>query len=109
MKNSFNFFQNKDCEFFPCHRVEDEDSFNCLFCYCPLYFDEHCIGDPKYVVNGNGQRIRDCSDCEKVHDPAFYQCMMDSLRDRMKWCLLMLENSEKRFRTGYHSWHIGKI
>lgn len=80
MKNSFNFFQNKDCEFFPCHRVENEDSFNCLFCYCPLYFDEHCIGDPKYVVNGNGQRIRDCSDCEKVHDPAFYQCMMDRLK-----------------------------
>ena len=31
------FFQNRDCEYFPCHKVKDEENFNCLFCYCPLY------------------------------------------------------------------------
>ena len=35
--NSFAFFQNRDCAFFPCHETERPDQFNCLFCYCPLY------------------------------------------------------------------------
>ena len=31
------FFQNRACEFFPCHKGADAENFNCLFCYCPLY------------------------------------------------------------------------
>ena len=30
MKNNYKFFQNRDCEFFPCHKIENEDSFNCV-------------------------------------------------------------------------------
>ena len=31
------FFQNRECKYFPCHKGIDEEEFNCLFCYCPLY------------------------------------------------------------------------
>ena len=44
MKESYRFYQNKACEYFPCHPVDDPDSFNCLFCYCPLYLQEKCLG-----------------------------------------------------------------
>ena len=30
------FFQNRDCEYFPCHATKHPEDFNCLFCYCPL-------------------------------------------------------------------------
>ena len=29
------FFQNRDCEYFPCHATKHPEDFNCLFCYCP--------------------------------------------------------------------------
>ncbi|MBQ3009245.1 MAG: metal-binding protein, partial [Oscillospiraceae bacterium] len=35
MKNSFRFFENRDCEYYPCHKTDHP--LNCLFCYCPLY------------------------------------------------------------------------
>lgn len=72
MKNNYRFFQNRDCEFFPCHRVDDEENFNCLFCYCPLYLDVDCMGNPSYIINGKGQRIKDCSSCLVVHRPEMY-------------------------------------
>ena len=33
----YSFFQNRECEYFPCHKGADPETFNCLFCYCPLY------------------------------------------------------------------------
>lgn len=54
-------FSNKDCQYFPCHNIEDE--FNCLFCYCPLYLLENCGGKPIYIDNN----IKDCSNCTIVH------------------------------------------
>lgn len=80
MNNNYKFFQNRDCEFFPCHEVKDEDKFNCLFCYCPLYFDESCIGSPEYIVNGRGQKIKDCSSCLVVHRPEMYDKVIAHLR-----------------------------
>ena len=70
--NSYRFFQNRECQFFPCHNVQDEDGFNCLFCYCPLYLDDNCIGSPEYIITGRGQRIKDCSSCLVVHRPEMY-------------------------------------
>lgn len=70
--NSYRFFQNRECEFFPCHKVQGENDFNCLFCYCPLYLDDNCIGSPKYIITGRGQRIKDCSSCLVVHRPEMY-------------------------------------
>ena len=76
MKNNYKFFQNRDCEFFPCHKIENEDSFNCLFCYCPLYLKENCLGSPDYILNGKGQKIRDCSNCTIVHRPEMYETVI---------------------------------
>ena len=43
---NYQFFQNRDCEFFPCHQGVRKEDFNCLFCYCPLYaLGEDCGGD----------------------------------------------------------------
>lgn len=42
MKNSYRFYCNKDCQYFPCHEVKNEDDFNCMFCYCPLYLLDDC-------------------------------------------------------------------
>lgn len=78
--NSYRFFQNRECEFFPCHEVQDEDSFNCLFCYCPLYLDDNCLGSPEYIITGRGQRIKDCSSCLVVHSPEMYDKVIAHLR-----------------------------
>jgi len=76
MKNSSRFFENKECEYFPCHNsVED---FNCLFCYCPLNHMEHCPGNPKYIEI-NGKTIKDCSDCTFPHQPENYDVIMKLL------------------------------
>lgn len=78
--NSYRFFQNRECKFFPCHEVQDEDDFNCLFCYCPLYLDDNCIGSPEYIITGRGQRIKDCSSCLAVHSPEMYDKVIAHLR-----------------------------
>lgn len=73
MKNNFSYFKNKDCKYFPCHKTEDED-FNCLFCYCPLYaLGDKCGGDFTYTKDG----IKDCSDCLIPHNPDNYQKIID--------------------------------
>ena len=57
------FVQNRACEYFPCHKTNDPEHFNCLFCYCPLYRMEDCDGNPTYLANG----IKDCSNCTVPH------------------------------------------
>ena len=42
MKNSSRFFENKECEYYPCHKGIEE--MNCLFCYCPMNQFENCLG-----------------------------------------------------------------
>ena len=60
----YSFFQNKKCEYFPCHDVPDPDSFNCLFCYCPLYaLGRRCGGNYRFTEKG----IKDCSLCPLPH------------------------------------------
>lgn len=60
---SYRFFQNRECEFFPCHKNADIEKFNCLFCYCPLYSVKECGGN--YTLLDNG--IKDCSNCLLPH------------------------------------------
>ena len=58
------FFQNRDCERFPCHSGVPEADFNCLFCYCPLYtLGERCGGQFTYTERG----IKSCSGCAFPH------------------------------------------
>jgi len=61
---NYEFFQNRHCEYFPCHNCTDPDDFNCLFCYCPLYaLGEKCGGGFSYTEDG----IKDCSGCMIPH------------------------------------------
>lgn len=65
----YSFFQHRECEFFPCHKTEKEENFNCLFCYCPLYaLGEGCGGNFTYTENG----IKDCSACLVPHTRQSY-------------------------------------
>ena len=53
MSENYKFFSNDKCEYFPCHKVNNPENFNCLFCYCPLYaLKENCGGNFKYTSNG---------------------------------------------------------
>ena len=64
MDNCYRFFQNRACEYFPCHRVNDDRAFNCLFCYCPLYaLGNQCGGNFSYTEYG----LKDCSNCMLPH------------------------------------------
>lgn len=61
---SHQFFQNKDCKYFPCHRTSRPEDFNCLFCYCPLYaLGRGCGGNFRYNEKG----IKDCTACMFPH------------------------------------------
>ena len=63
-RKHFCFFQNKQCEFFPCHQGVPEEDFNCLFCYCPLYaLGKKCGGNCTYLPGG----YKDCSNCTFPH------------------------------------------
>jgi Zn-finger protein len=63
MRHSFRFFSNSSCEYFPCHTQTDKENFNCLFCFCPLYFLPDCGGSPLYIKG----KTKDCSHCPHVH------------------------------------------
>ena len=78
----YQFFQNRQCEYFPCHEVEKEEDFNCLFCYCPLYQKERCLGHPSLLLNEKGQKIKDCSKCELVHRREMYDAVIRALADQ---------------------------
>ncbi len=72
------FFQNKDCKYFPCHKGANADSFNCLFCYCPLYaLGEHCGGNFTYTADG----IKDCSACLIPHRKENYTRITEKARE----------------------------
>ena len=77
---AYSFTQHRACEFFPCHKTNHPEDFNCLFCYCPMYRLEHCPGDPRYFEK-NGRRIKDCSGCTFPHDPEHYDTIMQILRE----------------------------
>jgi len=69
----YNFFQNRECEFFPCHEGIDEKDFNCLFCYCPLYaLGKKCGG--KCTYNERGYKV--CSDCTFPHHREHYAAVL---------------------------------
>ena len=78
-ENHYSFFQNKECEFFPCHPTDDEENFNCLFCYCPLYaLGKKCGGNCNF---DNPAKIKDCSQCLFPHKKENYQKVIDKTKD----------------------------
>lgn len=75
MQPSYRFFSNTACAYFPCHQGLDPTSFNCLFCFCPLYFLEDCGGDCRFR---NG--VKDCTPCLRPHQPDGYDAILARLR-----------------------------
>ena len=77
----YKFFQNRNCEYFPCHQGVEEESFNCLFCYCPLYaLGSSCGGSFTYTEDG----IKDCSNCIKPHRKENFERIMGKMGDVME-------------------------
>lgn len=79
MSENYKFFNHKDCEYFPCHKVSNPEEFNCLFCYCPLYcLGKDCGGN--FSIN-NG--VKDCSKCTLPHGKDSYSFIMKKIKDAM--------------------------
>ena len=78
MEHSYRFYQNRACEYFPCHKVSNEEEFNCLFCFCPLYaLGSGCGGNCSYTKEG----IKDCSACLLPHSPKGYDYITDKFKE----------------------------
>lgn len=74
--DNYKFFQNRKCEFFPCHTCGNPENFSCLFCYCPLYaLGNRCGGNFSYLENG----IKDCSGCLIPHRRENYDRIMEKM------------------------------
>lgn len=81
MSENYKFFNHKDCEYFPCHKTNKPEEFNCLFCYCPLYaLGDDCGGNFKY----NENNFKDCSGCLLPHNKKNYDYIMSRYPDIMK-------------------------
>ncbi|MEG1559295.1 MAG: cysteine-rich small domain-containing protein [Clostridia bacterium] len=77
----YSFFSHKKCEYFPCHKTEDTENFNCLFCYCPLYaLGDKCGGNFSYMENG----IKDCSNCMLPHKRNSYSYIVSKFSEISK-------------------------
>lgn len=80
MSQNYKFNQNTKCEYYPCHKGADKETFNCLFCYCPLYMlEDECGGDFK-VTKG----VKDCWGCTKPHDEEGYAFIMSKMKKVLK-------------------------
>ena len=82
LQYDYEFYQNTDCKYFPCHKTDKPEEFNCHFCYCPLYcLDDECGGNFSYNKKG----IKDCTECLRPHvphpDSSFYACVSKIIDD----------------------------
>ena len=73
----YDFYQNRECEYFPCHKGADPEHFSCMFCYCPLYaLGDGCGGNFRYTKEG----IKDCSACLRPHRRENYGSICQDLK-----------------------------
>ncbi len=77
MENSFRFFENRECQYYPCHDMKE---INCLFCYCPLYFLDSCPGNYS-ILNKDGKKIKTCIECKFPHEPENYGKIIKFLKE----------------------------
>lgn len=73
---SYKFFENRECEFYPCHKGLEK--LNCLFCYCPLYLKDDCGGNFKILENG----VKDCTNCLFPHKAENYEKVIEKLSNK---------------------------
>lgn len=70
---AYSFTQHTACEFFPCHKTDRPEDFNCLFCYCPLYaLGSRCGGNFTWTEKG----VKDCSNCLVPHGRGSYEYIL---------------------------------
>ena len=75
---NYKFFSNTKCEYFPCHKTNDPENFNCLFCYCPLYaLKDKCGGNFRYTEKG----IKDCTNCTLPHHRKNYDYIIGKFKE----------------------------
>ena len=75
---NYKFFSNTKCEYFPCHKTNDPENFNCLFCYCPLYaIKDKCGGNFRYTEKG----IKDCTNCTLPHQRKNYDYIIGKFKE----------------------------
>ena len=79
MKNSFKYFENIECKYYPCHK--NEQNINCLFCYCPLYSLENCPGKYNYI-DSHGKKIKECTNCTFPHKAQNYDIIIELLSQK---------------------------
>ena len=72
MSDHYKFFSHKQCEYYPCHQL---DEINCLFCYCPLYI------------------LKDCSGCTLPHQKENYDYIISRYQDVVK-TFQLLDNKD---------------
>ena len=78
MSENYKFFRNDKCEYFPCHKTNDPENFNCLFCYCPLYaLKDKCGGNFRYTEKG----IKDCTNCTLPHQRKNYDYIIGKFKE----------------------------
>lgn len=76
MSENYKYFQNTDCEYYPCHKIKEGQEFNCLFCYCPLYaLGEECGGNFTYTKKG----VKNCTHCDIPHVKENYDKILEKL------------------------------
>ena len=74
----YSFFTNRACEFFPCHKGADPESFNCLFCYCPLYtLGKSCGGNCEFLKSG----VKSCMNCNFPHQRRNYEKIISRFQE----------------------------
>lgn len=78
MGENYKFFQNTSCEYFPCHKIDKVEDFNCLFCYCPLYaLGKECGGNFEITKAG----IKSCLNCSIPHIRDNYELVNSRFSD----------------------------
>lgn len=78
VRMSFRYFENRDCPYYPCHKLEH---MNCLFCFCPLYRIPDCGGHYVMIPGKDGRRVKDCSGCLVPHRPEGYDYIIRRLQE----------------------------
>lgn len=79
MENSYKYFENRDCNYYPCHK--GVQNLNCLFCYCPLYNLAECPGECRYI-DANGQTLKECTNCTFPHKAENYDAIIALLNEK---------------------------
>lgn len=88
----YSFFCHKECEYFPCHKTNDPENFNCLFCYCPLYaLGDGCGGNFRYTEKG----VKDCTNCLLPHKRENYAYVTGKYQEIKELALCQRTQNDK--------------